>query len=619
MKSGIAIAVAMYLGAALPVGAEAVQRGIPHPLPAHPGNIFLASETVVVPVPPGETKIWRAVDYEGKTIAEGRAENGLVTLGKLPVGYYELPDEAQGKGRLISVGVLEPLRAPTPLDSPIGIDVAMAWSFPPDQWAAAANLCQLAGMNRVRDRLLWQEMEPKRGELAASNRYDGALKVQQDAGLQVLQVNHTSANWANPNAKRFPLDLRDAHDFYRELARRWRGEIVAFEPWNEAEISDFGGHTGSEMASLQKAAYLGLKAGNPELTACQNVFAIHRQTTLRNFNDNQAWAYFDTFNLHHYEPFAGLPKLYEDCRAVSAGRPMWVTECNVTVDWSGDEQLKEPDAENLRIQSERVARVYAESIYEGARAVFYFMLPHYTERKLQYGLLHPDLTPRPGYVALAAVGRLLAGARPLGRIEVPDKSAEGFLFRAKPDGRDADVLVIWSESDGGFELAKPPEACFDHLGRAVAVSGTALKLTRAPQFVLLAEDSRPALVPPPKTPPFLPGKPGTVVMQALMPEDAIVLVKSGYKLAPGKTNAVPIFLYNFGATPARGRLQVTAPKDWSVEFPKEVELAPGERKELTLNLATGKRWDMAARVGIKGEFGTAGESVLALRFFSPAE
>ena len=38
-------------------------------------------------------------------------------------------------------------------------------------------------------------------------------------------------------------------------------------------IDVFGGHTGCEIASLQKASYLGLKAGNPNVIVCEAVFA----------------------------------------------------------------------------------------------------------------------------------------------------------------------------------------------------------------------------------------------------------------------------------------------------------------------------------------------------------
>ena len=247
----------------------------------------------------------------------------------------------------------------------------------------------------------------------------------------MLEVGHSSPAWANPNGKRFPLDLRDTYNFHRALARRWQGEVVAFEPWNEADIPMFGGHTGSEMASLQKAAYLGLKAGNPKVIACLNVFALHRPATLRDLHENEAWPYFDTFNLHHYEAFDAYPKLYADFRAVSGGKPLWVTECSVPVKWHGDERLQEPTDEDLRVQSERVTMTYAQAIHEGAEAVFYFMLPHYVEGQTQFGVLRPDLTPRPAFVALAAVGRLLADAKPLGRLKTGSDSIRAFLFRAK--------------------------------------------------------------------------------------------------------------------------------------------------------------------------------------------
>ena len=46
-------------------------RGIPKPLPDHPGNIFLAGEEVSVTLPPGEGDAWRAIDYENQVVGEG--------------------------------------------------------------------------------------------------------------------------------------------------------------------------------------------------------------------------------------------------------------------------------------------------------------------------------------------------------------------------------------------------------------------------------------------------------------------------------------------------------------------------------------------------------------------
>jgi hypothetical protein len=620
--------IAAVLGALVLAGAVAqtgaANRTIPHPLPSRPGNIFLAGEIVAVPAPPaGDGDTWRAVDYEGRVVAEGRVSGGPIELGRLPVGYYELRRGAGKATNWLSIGVLEGLRAPTPRSSPVGTDVAMAWFYPKDKMPSVANLCALAGMNRVRDRLNWPELEPKKGEFLGTNRYDWSVQAQSAAGLQVLEVDHLSPPWANPNTKRFPLDLRDAYNFYRTLAQRWRTEIEAFEPWNEADIPMFGGHTGSEMASLQKAAWLGLKAGNPRIIACLNVFALHPQAQLRDLQENEAWPYFDTFNLHHYEPFAAYPRLYADFRAVSAGRPLWVTECSLPVKWHGDERLQEPTPDDLLLQSERVAMTYACAIHEGAQAVFYFILPHFVEGQTQFGVLRPDLTPRPAFVALAAAGRLLADARPLGRLKAGNDSIQGFLFRAKPDGRPADVLVTWSKSEASFELSQPPKACFDHLGRQRGGTGKVLSLGRAPLYAVLAAGTELQLAPAPAAPKKLPGKASPVVLQALLPEDRIVLEKSAYIIPAGPTASVPIYLYNFSAKPARGTLNASVslqpsgsatPEPWGAEMLHEVDVQPGERKELALRLAgVSTNGIECATIRVTGEFGSAGKPVLSFR------
>jgi hypothetical protein len=607
-KTWFALLLGLAYGGWFSTQADGLHRGIPRPLPGHPGNVFLAGEAVEIAAPPGQGEAWRAVDYEGKTVAEGRVKEGRAELGRLGVGYYEV---TRGSGRA-AVGVLAKLQAPTPLDSPIGTDVAMAWLVPREQMESVANLCALAGMNRVRDRMDWAEMEPERGVFAPTNRYDYALRVQAAAGLQVLEVCHRSPAWANPNGKRFPLDLRDTYALHRALARRWQGDVAAFEPWNEADIVEFGGHTGSEMASLQKAAWLGIKAGNPQATACLNVFALHRQATLRDFQDNAAWSCFDTFNLHHYEPFAAYPPLYGDFRAVSAGRPLWVTECSVPVKWRGDALLQEPSPEDLGLQSRRVPMTCALAIHEGAQAVFYFILPHFVEGQTQFGLLRKDLTPRPAFLALATAGRLLAAARPLGRLEAADPAVRAYLFDARPDGRPAAVLVAWADEERSLDLPQAPEAVFDHLGRQREVSAGKVPLGAAPQFILLKSGTPLPLRPAPARPALLPGDPCTVVLQALPPEASIVLAESAYRLPAGQSARIPLFAYNFGDQPAQGRLMAAAPEPWRAELPRETEIAPGERKELSL-LVTGPAGAPTATVRITGQFGTAGGAVLSLR------
>ena len=349
--------------------------------------------------------------------------------------------------------------------------------------AAVANLCKLAGIVWVRDRMTWSEIEPNREQFAQATRYDESARLQSEAGLRVLQVQHSTPAWAGKSSKHFPEDLRDIYGFLRHTAARWKGRVQAFEPWNEADIDMFGGQTGAEMASLQKAAYLGLKAGNPDAIACLNVFAIVRPDTLDDLAANAAWPYFDTCNLHHYIRPDDYPAWYAAIRRVSAGRPLWVTEFSQPVQWAGDPKAQEPTAADQRLQAQRVPIVFASSLHEGPAEAFYFLFPHYIEGKTQFGIVHRDLTPRPAYVALAAVGRLLADARPLGRWKVSNQQARAFLFHARPDGKDAEVLVAWTnEPHGEVQLPVAPTALFDHLGRSVPPQGRTLRLSPAPIY-----------------------------------------------------------------------------------------------------------------------------------------
>ncbi len=593
----------------------AVARSIPEPVTNHPGNIFLAGESVVVQAPPGEHPACALGDYEGRIVRECPIESGKVVLGKLEPGYYELKREGGQSTNRVSVGVIERLRAPTPRTSPICTDAALAWLVPPEQIGPVASLAALAGMNWVRDRLNWPEMEPARGQFAESNRYDFSLHAQSAAGLQLLDVTHISPPWANPINKRFPLDLRDAYDYHRRIASRWRGQVGAFEPWNEADIDVFGGHTGSEMASLQKAAFLGLKAGNPKVIGCLNVFALHRRATLDDLAANEAWPYFDTFNLHHYEPFAAYPQLYADFRAVSAGRPLWVTECSLHVKWTGDPGLQEPSWDDLRLQSERLVVTYAQALHERARAVFFFILPHFVEGQTQFGVLRRDLTPRPAFLALAAVGRLLADAEPLGRLKTDSDEVHGFGFRAKPDGKITTVLVLWSDNEREFTLPEPARQLYDHLGRDHGKPPSTLRLTRAPMFVLLAHGRNLNMIPPPVSPTFLHGKPSKIVFQALMPEKTILLDKSAYKIRSGERTEVPLFMYNFSSKTARGTFSPRVPEGWRLELPQTAEIPPGERLQVPCFVTSAaSKGTEPVKLDLRGQFGSAGQPCLSLRF-----
>jgi len=166
-------------------------------------------------------------------------------------------------------------------------------------------------------------------------------------------------------------------------------------------------------------------------------------------------------------------------------------------------------------------------------------------------------------------------------------------------------------------LPKAPEKCFDHLGRVKSIDGKKLTLTNVPIYAVFDEKTRFDLIAPPKPAKLVPGKPGELVLQALPPEQSVDFKKSAYKIASGRTNEIPIFLYNFGTKTLRGKLRVNVPKNWSAKFISQTEIAPGERKELRLNLVSPKNTNWSGvSVKITGNFSSTEKPMLSMQLIS---
>jgi len=641
-------------GTGASAGKQAVRSAVPHPLPGHPGNIFLAGESVRVPVPESVTAAetqWRLLDDRRQVVRAAALPSPTagkrlpVDLGKLEVGWYRLEfgSTNQPEPTGTSLAVLLPLATPVPVDTPVAVDTAAAWFArnDPVKQREFANLAALAGVRWVRDRLRWSEIQPQPGALQPPpTTYDTAADASREAGLEVLQVFHDTPPWARENPEaggRFAPDLRNIYRFGRELAIRFKGRVEAWEPWNEANIATFGAHTVDQMCSWQKAAWLGFKSGDPDVLVGWNVTTtVPTPAQTEGVLANETWPYFDTYNIHSYDWPESYAELWEPARAAAAGRPLWITEAD-----RGTPHLKNPpwydqDPRLERLKAEWMAQAYACSLFAGAQRHFHFILGNYQEgNHIQFGLLRYDLTPRPAYVALAAVGRCLAGARSLGRWQ-PGQHVQVYAFRARPDGRERDVLVAWAEKevdwkdrgvttvDWQLPANLAVQEVVDYLGRSRGGKFPS-PLTSAPVFVFLpvGEAAKLPLESPPPLAPRRSGAPSPVVLQLVLPQSATRKVEDlpwsegyVYQVTPGQPLSFRLCIYNFGKIPASGRLQFTSqPPSWEVKLDAhDFQVTPLERVELTgtLNIPG----DAAIRDGwvvVRADCGESGRPVLAFR------
>ena len=477
-----------------------VPREVPTTTADHPGNIFLAGESVIIKAPQEQVVRWRAVDDANNVVTQGEVSDATAKLGTLGVGWYRL-DFLGDSGAVVArttAGVLARLGAPTPQDSPICVDSATAWFArnDPAKQERFAYLAALAGVNWIRDRMSWGGIQTGPETFAQNTTYDSAATVQAKYGLKVLQVFHDTPGWATDRAldgdrasRRFPRDLRRLYNFCKAMGQRYEGRVLAWEPWNEANISMFGGHTIDEMCTHQKVAYLAFKAVRRDLTVCWNVYAgsgthLHNEGVM----ENDARPYFDTYNIHTYSKPDAYLKEFDPARYAAYG--LWLTECGIGLHWQTQRPWSELSPEDERQQAQFVAPSFASSLFAGVSRHFFFILGNYPENQNQFGILRDDQTPRPAYGALAAVGHLLAGAVPLGRW-IPEENSEVriYAFHALPDGVEHDVLVAWANNPTNISWpqAISPEVVYDYLGRSIGSSLPA-DLTPSAIFAVLPKD-----------------------------------------------------------------------------------------------------------------------------------
>lgn len=632
----------MVLMAGLSAAAAGAAPGI-----ARDAHVVLTGDALRVAVPEelrDAATAARALDERLDVLWRVAVPDGTADFGRMPVGWYriEFLDSDGAVLGFTTAAVLEPLAVPPPADTPIAVDIALAWLGAEDQsdWPAYARLARLAGVRWVRDRLHWREMQRADGSFIPHTKYDESAAVQAAEGLQMLQVFHTRPAWAlapgaHPDRPR--LDLAKLYAFCKGLAERFRGRVQAWEPWNEGNAPNFGGYTLDELCALQKAAYLGFKAGDPDVTVCWNPLGgINIASQTRSILRNETWPYFDVYSIHSYDWPHGYEDYWAHARDAASGRPLWVTECDRGMEADPGSPMGGFTPENDRRKAEFIVQSYVRSLFAGSSRHFHFILGHYMEHnnRTQFGLLRRDLTPRPGYVALAALGRLLAGATCLGRHEVPGQpNVHVYAFRARPQGQPKVVVVAWTEGEGDWPtrgqarapwpIAEPPaiEAACDYLGRPMPAQ-TPRELRPDPVFLVLPEGGADALPWRQVAPgPCRTGTASSVVLQFDAPGHPPVQRTIGwspeaaYEFQPGTAVDALLTVYNLGDAAVAGPITLEPlPPGWRAAPTRwDIALEPGAQDTQTLRITIDSN---AARDGawleFRGGFAQAGRPVLAL-------
>ena len=296
------------------------------------------------------------------------------------------------------------------------------------------------------------------------------------------------APWTGPGS------ANDWGNYVYQVVDHFKGQVSAWELWNEQDVSYFWAGTPYAYAQLLQVGYQAAKAADPETTvlfgglaywgdpgfytAVLDLLAADPTGAEHNY-------YFDVMSLHLYanvyQTYDIAAHVMQEVSSRVGPHPLWLTETGVKV-W--DEDAKPPDwpgewppyySATAAEAAAYIIAAYADARAAGVERVFTFRLHDDTGGMpgQRYGLVRDDYTLRPAYLAHQTAARYLHGENQLtGPFD--NETVRRVTFWGTPHGR---IDVLWNRTPTATTYLHPailPTATLvTHLGVTQTLTATA--------------------------------------------------------------------------------------------------------------------------------------------------
>ena len=315
-------------------------------------------------------------------------------------------------------------------------------------------LAREADFGWVSQQIRWADVERVKGQ-PDFGELDRMVYHALGGGLNVLFSVVTSPVWSRADGRSNgpPDNLADYAAFVGALAARYRGQVRAYEIWNEQNLAiEWGGGriNAGQYVELLKAAYTAIKAADP------GAIVVSGALTPTGFVDPNVGVDDVLFLEQMYQYQNGIIRQYADAVGAHAGgfnnppdadpvllpgttprfkthpsfyfrrieqlrevmvrygdepKKMWITEfgwstLNLAPGYEYGADNTEQDQANYLVRAFELARTRYPWV--GVMFVWNLNFPTLpdlpvTDEKRPFGILKPDWSPRPAYVALRAM------------------------------------------------------------------------------------------------------------------------------------------------------------------------------------------------------------------------
>ena len=362
-----------------------------------------------------------------------------------------------------ATAAVEPLRP-----SPFIVGVCTHFSQGKGILSPNLSLIRQLGAASLRDEVVWRGIEREKGRLQMPEEWDHYVRRAAEEGIEPMLILDYGNPFYDNGDKPLSEEALEGFTRYSEfIVRHFKGVVRHYEVWNEYDIKIGGTTPGSaeNYARLLAKVYPRIKKIDPSIVVYGGAMTPSgvRNGWLEAMLAAGALRHLDVVSIHTYnygqpgrdrtpEAWAEWMRKTGDLIArYNEGRPapLYITEMG----W--------PTQLDKRGTPPRDSAAFLTRMYLLARTLpslkgiwwYDFQDDGWTAsyNEHNFGLVRPDLTPKPSYFALADIAALVSKGEYVGQVDAGDPDIFILKFR---EAQGKDVWAIWSvHEDDDWQVA----------------------------------------------------------------------------------------------------------------------------------------------------------------------
>jgi hypothetical protein len=266
----------------------------------------------------------------------------------------------------------------------------------------------------VRNEIPWAGVEPERGRYEWK-RWDRVVDQLCARDLRILGVLCYWNNWVDRYSD---AGIEEFGRYAERVARRYRGRVAAWEIWNEPNEATFWQSTPERYVRLMRAAYEGVKRGDPNARVIGGSLSGADLRYLQRLLQLGAARWMDALSVHPYsfgwtpedaQLIAELRGMAAEMKRAGGSGQLWVTEMGI-------------GGAGEATQARLLERTWTLLLQSGVVShAFWYTL--YVPGDPSYPLYRADWSPKQAAGAFNRVTRQLRGAVAAGSVLPADFQA----------------------------------------------------------------------------------------------------------------------------------------------------------------------------------------------------